>query len=30
MSNLIDEINAEQMQRELPDFSPGDTVIVYV
>ena len=30
MSNIIDEINAEQMQRELPPFSPGDTVIVNV
>jgi len=30
MSNLIDELNAEQMQRQLPDFAPGDTVIVHV
>ncbi len=30
MSNIIDELNAEQMQREVPDFSPGDTVIVNV
>ncbi|MEL0083321.1 MAG: 50S ribosomal protein L19 [Gammaproteobacteria bacterium] len=30
MSNLIDELNAEQMQRKLPDFSPGDTVVVHV
>ncbi|MBV1889500.1 MAG: 50S ribosomal protein L19 [Gammaproteobacteria bacterium] len=30
MSNLIDELNAEQMQRQLPDFGPGDTVIVHV
>jgi large subunit ribosomal protein L19 len=30
MSNLIDELNAEQTQREIPDFSPGDTVIVHV
>ena len=30
MSNLIDELDAEQMQRQLPDFSPGDTVIVHV
>ena len=28
--NLIDELNAEQMQRQLPDFAPGDTVIVHV
>jgi len=30
MSNIIDEINAEQMGREVPDFSPGDTVTVSV
>ncbi len=30
MSNIIDELNAEQMRRQLPDFSPGDTVIVHV
>jgi len=30
MSKIIDEINAEQMQRKLPDFSPGDTIIVNV
>ena len=30
MSNLIDELNAEQMQREFPDFSPGDTIVVHV
>ncbi len=30
MSNLIDQINAEQMERKLPDFAPGDTVIVSV
>ena len=30
MSNLIDELNAEQMQQQLPDFGPGDTVIVHV
>lgn len=28
--NIIDQIDAEQMTRELPDFSPGDTVIVSV
>jgi large subunit ribosomal protein L19 len=28
MSTIIDEINAEQMQREIPEFSPGDTVSV--
>lgn len=30
MSKIIDEINAEQMQRKLPDFSPGDTIVVNV
>ena len=28
--NIIDEINKEQMTRELPDFAPGDTVVVNV
>jgi len=30
MSNIIEQIEAEQMQRELPEFSPGDTVVVKV
>ncbi|MDO6461786.1 50S ribosomal protein L19 [Granulosicoccaceae sp. 1_MG-2023] len=30
MSKIIDEINAEQMAKELPDFAPGDTVVVQV
>lgn len=31
MTNIIDQINAEQMQgKEIPDFNPGDTVIVQV
>ncbi len=30
MTNIIDEINAEQMNRELPAFAPGDTIIVSV
>jgi large subunit ribosomal protein L19 len=30
MSNIIDELNAEQMQREIPEFAPGDIVIVNV
>lgn len=30
MSNMIDAINAEQMQKEVPEFGPGDTVIVQV
>ncbi len=28
--NIIDEINKEQMERELPNFAPGDTVVVNV
>jgi len=28
--NLIQQFEAEQMQRKLPDFGPGDTVIVNV
>jgi len=30
MSNVIDAINAEQMDKDLPDFGPGDTVVVQV
>ena len=30
MSNIIQEIEAEQMQREVPDFRAGDTVVVQV
>jgi large subunit ribosomal protein L19 len=30
MNRIIDEINQEQMTRELPDFAPGDTIIVSV
>lgn len=30
MSKIIDELEAEQIEREAPDFSPGDTVIVQV
>lgn len=30
MTNIIDAINAEQMQKAIPDFSPGDTVLVQV
>ncbi len=30
MTNIIDEINAEQIKNEFPDFSPGDTIIVSV
>ena len=30
MSNIIDQINAEQMSREVPEFGAGDTVVVQV
>jgi len=30
MSNIIQEIEKEQMTREVPDFAPGDTVVVQV
>lgn len=30
MSNLIDQLDAEQMQKDIPEFSPGDTIIVSV
>ena len=30
MSNIIDAINAEQMEKEVPEFGPGDTVVVQV
>ena len=30
MTNIIDEINAEQLNRDLPQFAPGDTVVVSV
>jgi large subunit ribosomal protein L19 len=30
MSNIIQELEKEQMTRELPDFGPGDTVVVQV
>lgn len=30
MSNIIQQLEAEQMNREVPDFSPGDTVVVQV
>ncbi len=30
MSKLIEAIESEQMTKEIPDFSPGDTVIVQV
>lgn len=30
MSNLIEAIEQEQMTREIPEFNPGDTVVVQV
>ena len=30
MSNIIEQLDAEQMAREIPDFAPGDTVVVQV
>jgi len=30
MSNIIQELEAEQMEREVPEFGPGDTVVVSV
>lgn len=30
MSNIIQALEAEQMNKEFPDFGPGDTVIVQV
>jgi len=30
MSNIIQQLESEQMTKEIPDFSPGDTVVVQV
>ena len=30
MSNLIQELEAEQLRSDIPDFGPGDTVVVNV
>ncbi len=30
MSKIIDQINAEQMDKKIPDFSSGDSVVVQV
>lgn len=30
MSNIIDELNNEQMKKDIPEFGPGDTVVVDV
>ena len=28
MANIIEQLEAEQMTREIPDFYPGDTIVV--
>ena len=30
MANIIEQLEAEQCRRELPEFHPGDTVVVQV
>lgn len=30
MSNIIQEIDQQQLKQDLPEFSPGDTVVVQV
>jgi large subunit ribosomal protein L19 len=30
MSTIIDQLNAEQMKQDIPEFSSGDTVVVKV
>ena len=30
MTNIIDEINAEQLSSTIPEFAPGDTLVVNV
>lgn len=30
MSNIIEQLDAEQMTRKVPDFAPGDTIVVQV
>jgi large subunit ribosomal protein L19 len=30
MSNIIKELEAEHLQRKVPNFAPGDTVVVHV
>lgn len=30
MTNIIDEINAEQLNKDIPTFAPGDTLVVNV
>ena len=30
MSNIIEQLETEQLNRDIPDFTPGDTVVVQV
>ncbi len=30
MSNIIEELENEQLRKDIPDFAPGDTVVVKV
>ena len=30
MANIIEQLESEQMQRQVPAFAPGDTVVVQV
>ena len=30
MSNIIEELEAEQLKKDIPEFNPGDTVVVQV
>ena len=30
MANIIEQLEAEQMRRKIPEFGPGDTVVVQV
>jgi large subunit ribosomal protein L19 len=30
MNRIIDELDKEQMNREIPEFAPGDTIVVNV
>jgi large subunit ribosomal protein L19 len=30
MTNIIDDINNEQLNKDIPEFAPGDTVVVQV
>jgi len=30
MTNIIEELNAEQLKKDIPEFAPGDTIVVNV